>query len=65
MKHTVPLHLKLALTVPEAAALVSLSDTALRRLIDQGVIAKVPHTDRVLIARAELDRWINSGRQAA
>ena len=56
----VPIHLKLALTVPESAAMIGLSDSSIRRLIDQGVIARVPHTDRVLIARAELERYVTS-----
>lgn len=59
-RHTVPINLRVALTVPEAAAMVGISDTALRRLITKGVLATVPHTDRVLIARVELDRWVTS-----
>lgn len=51
---------KLALSVPEAAELVSLSDSAVRRLIAEGTLARVPDTDRVLVARAELERWVNS-----
>lgn len=51
---------KLALSIPEAAELVGLSQRSIRRLIDSGVIARVPNTDRVLIARVELDRWLAS-----
>lgn len=51
---------KLALSVPEAAQLVGLSERAVRRLVDGGILARVPDTDRVLIARAELDRWVTS-----
>lgn len=61
MKHDVPLHLKIALSVPEAAALISCSDWTVREMIRKGVLARVPHTDKVLIARTELDRLVNSG----
>lgn len=60
MNATLPTHLKIALSVPEAASMVGLSGTAVRRLIDRGVIARVPHTERVLVARAELERWVTS-----
>lgn len=60
----VALNDRLALTVPQTAALVGLSTASIRRLIADGVLARVAHTDRVLIARAELDRWL-SERSAA
>lgn len=61
----VPTHLKLALSIPEAAEMVSLSEASLRRLVNEGVLARVPHTERVLIARAELDRYVTSTMVAA
>lgn len=61
--NTIPIHLRLALTVPQSAAMVGISDTSIRRLIAQGVLATVPHTDRVLIARVELERWVTSTMQ--
>lgn len=64
MTARIPAHLKLALSVHEAAEMVSVSDSTIRRLIDDGHLAKVPFTDRVLIARAELERWVQSGRAA-
>lgn len=60
MTASIPLQDRLAVSVPEAGELVGLSSPAVRRLVDQGVLARVPHTDRVLIARAELDRWVTS-----
>ena len=55
-----PLAEKLALSVAEAGQLVGLAPSSIRRLVNDGVLARVPHTDRVLIARRELDRWVNS-----
>lgn len=52
-----PLHLRIALTVPEAAELVGLSAPTIRRLIADKKLARVPDTDRVIIARLELERW--------
>ena len=50
----------LSVTVHQAARLIPLSVSMVRKLIRQGVIAKVPHTgSRVLIARSELDRFVN------
>jgi hypothetical protein len=56
----VPVHLKAGLSVAEVTELVPLSDTAVRRLVESGVLARAPHTDRVVIARRELDRWLES-----
>lgn len=61
----IPTHLKLALTVPEAAAMIGLGNSSIRRLIEDGVLARVPHTNRVLIARAELERFVTSTTKAA
>lgn len=57
---SVPVHLKLALSLPEAGEMIGLSDTAVARLVEQGYLARVPHTHRVLIARAELERFVTS-----
>lgn len=65
MTEPTPLHLRIALTVPEAAELVGLSAPTVRALVHKGVLARVPDTDRVIIARVELDRWVNSGREVA
>jgi excisionase family DNA binding protein len=55
----VPVHLKAALTPNEVAALVGLSASTIRRLVRDGVLRPVPHAPRVLIARAEVDRWVS------
>lgn len=57
MTESTPLHLRIALTVPEAAELVGLSAPTIRRLIADKKLARVPDTDRVIIARLELERW--------
>ena len=57
---TIALADKLALSVGEAGQLVGLAPSSIRRLIAEGVISRVPGTDRVLIARRELERWVNS-----
>ena len=51
---------KLAYSVPEVAVMVGLSAPAVRRLVARGVLARVPHTQRLLIARVELERWVGS-----
>ena len=56
---------RLAYGVDELAALVGVSPSSIRRLIKTGVLAKVPHIDRVLVARTEVERWLNAtGGQA-
>ena len=60
MTKRVPIHEKLALSVPEVAELVGLSDPTVRRLVKQGHLARVPHTERVLVARKEVERWVTS-----
>jgi len=62
---TTPAHLKIAVGVVEAADLLDLSEASVRRLIAAGHLARVPHTDRVLIARAELDRFAQQSMQGA
>jgi|GEM_PF-4525940 len=56
---------RLAYGVADAAALTDVSEATIRRLVDQGTLARVPDTDRVLIAHAELERWVTSTMQAA
>jgi transposase len=58
----VPVHLKAGLSVAEAAAMSGESESSIRRLVREGVLARAPYTGRVIIARAELDRWLMSGR---
>lgn len=58
MSSLVPIHLKLALSVPEAAALVGLSEASIRRFIADGTLPRVPHTERVLIARSALEAFV-------
>lgn len=60
----IPVHLKAGLSVPEAAAMSGESEASIRRLVRRGVLARAPHTGRVIIHRAELDRWLLSGRPA-
>lgn len=60
-----PPHLKLALSVTDAADLFSLSEASIRRAITDKTIARVPHTERVLIARIELERWAASSSTEA
>ncbi len=52
---------KLALNAAEAAELVGVSESTIRHLVRDGKLKRVPDTDRLLIARAELERWVNSG----
>jgi excisionase family DNA binding protein len=54
----VPTHLKLALSVREVADLCSISTPTVRRLVAEGVLPRVPHTERVLIARTAVQRWV-------
>ncbi|MFT3854785.1 MAG: helix-turn-helix domain-containing protein [Ilumatobacteraceae bacterium] len=61
----VPVHLRIAVGLDGAAALTDLSPPTIARLVKDGVLARVPGTDRVIIARIELDRWVASGRPGA
>jgi len=54
----VPTHLKLALSVREVADLCSILTPTVRRLVAEGVLPRVPHTERVLIARTAVERWV-------
>lgn len=54
---SVPLEEKLWLSLDEASALTGLSSSALWRLVMEGLLPRVPHTKRRLIARAELERF--------
>lgn len=56
----IPVHLKGALNVAEAAAYTSCGESTIRDLVTTQRLARVPYTDRVLIARRELDRWVES-----
>ena len=51
---------KLALSAAEAGELVGVSEKTIRNLVRDGKLARVPDTDRLLIARAELERWVTS-----
>jgi excisionase family DNA binding protein len=64
MLPTMPVYRKVALDAAEAAVLTSVSESTIRRLIAEGLLARVPHTHRVLIARRELERWAESSMGA-
>jgi len=51
---------KIAYTAAEAAELVGLSESGIRNLVRDGKLRRVPDTGRLIIARAELERWVNS-----
>jgi len=54
--------MKLAYSVTDAADLLSISPTEVRRLVRDGLLGKVPHCGkRVLIAHAELERFTAAG----
>lgn len=54
--------MKVAYSVPEAAEMLSLSPSEVRRLVGAGLLGRIPHTGkRVLIARAELERFASAG----
>lgn len=55
-----PIDRRIALTAAEAGELVGVSEATIRRLVDDGHLARVKHTTRLLIARCELDRWVAS-----
>lgn len=60
-----PADRKVAVSAPEAAALLSLSESQVRRLVTAGVIARVPHCGgRLIIARAELDRFATTSTRS-
>ena len=53
---------KLALSVQEVAKATGAGVTTVRRWITDGHLARVPHTDRVLIPVASLEAFVNSAR---
>jgi predicted DNA-binding transcriptional regulator AlpA len=58
----VPIERKPALSLEEAALLTGYSVSTLSRLVARGVLAEIPHVPgRTMVARVELDRWIQSG----
>lgn len=52
---------RVALSVPEAAEAMSVSERTIRIWIADGVLARVPHTQRTLIAVSELRRFADGG----
>lgn len=56
----VPIWLKPGLSVAEASALTGESESSIRRMVRRGELARAPHKGRVIIARAEIDRWLTS-----
>lgn len=61
----IPLAEKLALNPCEIEALCGVSARTVRELVARGDLKRVPFTSRVLVARAELDRWLTGDRGAA
>jgi hypothetical protein len=58
---TVDIHHLAALKPEQVGALCGgMSDDWVRDLVDRGVLRPVPHTRTLLIARAEVDRWLAS-----
>lgn len=54
--------MKVAYSVPEAADMLSVSASEVRRLVSAGLLGRIPHTGkRVLIAHAELERFASAG----
>lgn len=57
---------KLAFNAAEAGEILGVSDWTIYRLVDSGELAKIPHVGkRVLIARAELERFAALGVKVA
>lgn len=53
---------RVALTPVQAGEALGVSDWTIRRLIKAGLLKRIPHLgDRVLIARAEIERFANQG----
>lgn len=53
---------KIAYSVTDAAELLSVSPSEVRRLVNSGLLGRVPHCGkRVLIAHAELERFASAG----
>lgn len=51
----------LVVTVAEAAAALKVSTWYVRKLIREGRIRRVEHMARVVIAKGELERFVNEG----
>lgn len=57
---------QLVYSAAEAADVLRVSKWQLYRWVDEGVLARIPHTGRrVLIARVELERFAGAGLKAA
>lgn len=53
---------RLAFSAAEAAQILGISTSSVYKLVEAGVLAKVPHLgSRVLIARVELERFAGEG----
>ena len=61
----VPLDRKLLLSVDDITKLTPLSDSSIRRYIRKGDLRKVAGTERVVIARWELDRFLREQTETA
>lgn len=60
----IPVWRKAALSAAEAAAMLDLSESTIRRHVDDGLISRVPNTGaRLIIAREEVDRFAREGVQ--
>lgn len=57
----IPLSERLAFSAAEAGSLLGVSESLVRRLVREGKLARVPHTERLLIARTEIERFVGSG----
>lgn len=57
----VPLSERLAFSAAEAGSLLGVSESLVRRLVREGKLARVPHTERILIARTEIERFVRQG----
>ena len=51
---------KVALSVQDVSQLCGISQSLVRKLVRDGVLPRVPHTDRLLIARTAVERWVES-----
>ena len=63
--NTVPLTERGSFQLPEASDYLSLSITAVRRLIKRGLIVRLPGIRHVVIARDECDRFLRAQTEIA
>lgn len=64
-RQPLPADRKVAVDAIEAAELLSMSESQIRRLVAAGALARVPNTgNRLIIARAEIDRFASVGVSA-